>query len=126
MHDHAGDEELLGVLERLGVDLHKPREINFLFVMSSSEGAAQVSQSLTKTGFDSEVSELPVSWLARLLGRKRWTVSATRQMPLDRNVIRALTTQFSGLAAAAGGVYDGWEANVADAQIDPDQLTTGS
>jgi hypothetical protein len=122
MHDHDGDDELLGMLTQLGVDFKKPREINFYFVFPTEPNADQAKTLLSQKRFNSEKIKLDVPWWKRLFAKPQWMLSVTHTMPLDESQIKNTTTLFTQIANASNGDYDGWEANVMDDQIDADRL----
>jgi hypothetical protein len=122
MHDHHGDDELLGTLKQLGVDLAKPREINFYFIFPSEADASAACSRLVQQKLEAEKFQATVPWWKRLFAKPDWLVAATGHMPLNETEIKKLTTLFQQLAAQCHGRYDGWEANVMGDDIDVDRL----
>jgi hypothetical protein len=122
MHDHDGDDELLGMFRQLGLDLKKHREINFYFVFPTEPNADQARTLLSQKSFDSEKTKIDIPWWKRLFAKPRWMLTVTRAMPLDETKIKDATTLFRQIANASNGNYDGWEANVMDDHIDADAL----
>jgi hypothetical protein len=122
MHGHDGDDQLLATFRHLGIDLAKPRELNFYFVFPGEANADQACQLLTQKKLEAEKFPIPLPWWKRLFAKPAWTVSVTRTMPLDEGQIKQITTQFQQIATKCGGDYDGWEANVMGEQIDADRL----
>jgi hypothetical protein len=122
MHDHQGDDEILGMLKQLGVDFAKARELNFYFMFPSEADADNAAKLLAEKKLTSEKFKIDVAWWKRLFAKPRWAVSVTHNMPLDETKIKKTTTLFQQIAAKCNGQYDGWEANVMDDQINADQL----
>jgi hypothetical protein len=122
MHDHLGDDVLLGMLGQLGVDAAKPREINFFFILPTESDADKASELLSQRSLAPEKFKVDVPWWKRLFAKPKWLVSVTRHMPLDEAEIKSMTTEFQQIALSCHGHYDGWEANVMGDQIDADQL----
>ncbi len=122
MHDHSGDDELLATLRQIGVDLTKPREINFYFIFPGEAEADRARQQLSQKKLESESYKIDVPWWKRLFAKPRWVVSVTQEMPLDEARIKNTTTLFQQIATQCNGQYDGWEANVMGDQIDAGQL----
>jgi hypothetical protein len=122
VHDHTGDDELLHTFRQLGIDLAKPRELNFYFIVPTEADADSARSLLSKKQLTSEKLVLDLPWWKRLFAKPEWMVSVTRTMPLDEAQIKKLTTHFQQIARECHGRYDGWEANVMDDQIDPDKL----
>ncbi len=119
MHNHDGDRMLFSVFEKLGVSFTKPREINFYFVFSEQDKANAASSILQKRNLAAKVHEIRQPWWKRLFAKSNWSVSITRQMPMDRDVIMKMTTLFQQIATRCGGTYDGWEASVVGDNLDP-------
>jgi hypothetical protein len=122
MHNHDGDDELLGVFKQLGVNLTKPREVNFYFVFPTEPQADSAQALLAQSKLQSEKIPLDVPWWKRLFTKPEWMVSVTQTMPLDETKIKGATSLFQKIATKCNGRYDGWEANVMDDNINADQL----
>ena len=122
MHNHEGDDTLFEVFKQLEVDFKKPREVNFYFVFPTLECAQGAAEDLVKIEFECELFRYDPPWWKRLFVRPSWSVSTTRQMPLDESEIKRLTTAFSSIASRHQGQYDGWEASVVDDDIDASKL----
>ena len=122
MHNHDADDELLGVFGKLGVDLAKPREVNFYFLFATEPEAENARTLLSQSKLDSEKSRIGVPWWKRLFAKPQWMVSVTQTMPLDEAKLKGATSLFQKIATKCNGRYDGWEANVMDDQISADQL----
>jgi hypothetical protein len=122
MHDHAADDELLGVFRKLGVSLTKPREVNFYFLFPGESDADSARAMLLQSKIESDKTRIDVPWWKRLFTRPQWMVSVTQTMPLDEARIKSTTAQFQKIATRCNGRYDGWEANVMDDHINSEQL----
>ena len=97
MHDHAGDDELLHTFRHLGIDLAKPRELNFYFVVPTEADADSARSLLAQKQLASEKLALDLPWWKRWFARPEWMISVTRTMPLgfclsdvERDVLDAL------------------------------------
>ena len=122
MHDHAADDELLGVFRKLGVNQTTPRELNFYFVFPAESDADRASSLLSQAKLNADKMPIDLPWWKRLFAKPQWMLAVTQTMPLDEARIKGLTTQFQKIATECNGRYDGWEANVMGDQIDADQL----
>lgn len=112
MDDREADNALLDELVEIGVDLARARETRFNFVLNSQTDAAALAEHLTKDGYDCEVTEMKPNFLIRIFKKSEWLVTATKVMIVDCYIISELRTEFSGILAESGGVYDGWEVEV--------------
>ena len=112
MHSHQGDEQLFGILNQMGVDMAKPRELNFYFGFPNEAAADSAMKVLTTRKFQSEKSVNQPPFWKRLFVKPDWTVSASREMALDKETVKKITTLFQQIANKYEGNYDGWEANV--------------
>ena len=122
MHTHEGDDALLAIFKQLEVDFTKSREVNFYFVFPVESDAQKASKDLENIDFACDVLRYNPPWWKRLFVKPSWLVSTTRQMALDESEIKRLTTAFTSIATKHNGQYDGWEANVADDNIDASKL----
>lgn len=110
MHDHHGDEQLFSVFEQIGADLQKVREINFYFYFPSEAHAKQAQSMLAARKVESIVNVSRVSLWKRLFEKPAFSVLATRQMALDKPLMKKITSLFQQIATKCSGRYDGWEA----------------
>ncbi|MFN5272123.1 MAG: ribonuclease E inhibitor RraB [Planctomycetota bacterium] len=122
MHNHEGDDTLFEVFKQLGIDFSKSREVNFYFVFPTQEDAQGAMEDLSKIDFESEVFRYEAPWWKRLFVKPSWCVSTTREMALEETEIKRLTTAFTSIATRHRGEYDGWEANVAEDNIDASSI----
>lgn len=122
MHNHEGDDALFEIFKQLGIDFSKPREVNFYLVFPMQSDAQAAIEDLAKIEFGCELFRYDPPWWKRLFVKPSWSVSTTREMPLDESEIKRLTTAFSSIAIRHQGQYDGWEASVADDNIDASRL----
>jgi hypothetical protein len=122
MHDHEGDDALFEIFRKLEIDFSKPREVNFYLAFTDQTDAENALRDLAKIDFPGEVFRHDPPWWKRLFVKPSWVVSTTKDMPLDAAEIKRLTTSFASIASRHHGDYDGWEASVADDNIDGSKL----
>ena len=118
MHTHEGDDALFQMFNQLGMDLKKKREVDFNFVFSEEENAVRAKVVLAKNGFETNHYEIPQPWWKRLFAKSDWGMTASRELALDKQAIKTLTTKLQKTALKFNGVYDGWGTSVADEQLD--------
>lgn len=94
-----GEIPALDRLEKSGVDLSKPTEINYYLYFSDSVTAAKAADSARAAKWEAEV----------LRGRSGWTCQATKTMVLERAAILDATMRVSAIATSLGGTYNRWE-----------------
>ncbi len=114
------DHKLIDYLERLGLDLTQPRELNVGLVFRSEADARAAEVQLRTLGFDTAIEELPRPFLTRLFTKREWSLSGTTESPTDTFAMAAHRRDLERIATTHGGVYDGWEVGVGD-----DNLTQG-
>ncbi|MFO0013546.1 MAG: ribonuclease E inhibitor RraB [Planctomycetota bacterium] len=122
MHTHDGDDTLFDIFNELDVDFAKPREVNFYFIFSTQADAENAARDLRQIDFPCEIFQHRLPWWKRCFFKPDWTVSTTRQMPLEIAEIKRLTTAFGSVARKHHGQYDGWEACVAEDQVPVSKL----
>jgi hypothetical protein len=123
MHTHESDDVLFGMLKQLQIDFQRPREVNFYFVFKNQSKADGASRVLQQKKWSIDRFTIDPPWWKRLFAKPTWWISVTREMQLNENEVKAITTEFQKIAESFDGEYDGWEANVVDDQIDQDKLT---
>jgi hypothetical protein len=96
----VADERVLAHLARLGCDPEQPRETRHFLYLRQRESADAVAERLRHDGWGASISASENDWL----------VVATREYRLTAEVVRDTRALLEALAAAHGGVYDGWEA----------------
>jgi len=112
MDDREADNALIDELLELGINLDRPRETRFHFVFANKTVADSVAARLTPDGYECEVTEMKPNIVVRLFKKSEWLVTATKVMLVDCYIISELRTEFNGIMAETGGVYDGWEVEV--------------
>ena len=122
MHGHDGDDELLSMMRQLSIDMTKPREVNFYFVFPNQAAALEAKELLQSFKFEPDEYPIPLPWWKKLFAKPQWGVTFTQHMALQESNVKQLTTELQKIAEACGGDYDGWEANVADENIDDGKL----
>jgi hypothetical protein len=99
------DRQVLDALRSNGADLRKSTEMLFYLYLPDRAEAEIVAAALREEGFGADVAP-PTQ------GYTMWLCRATTGMVPELGRIRELRRRFTGLAAAHGGEYDGWEAAV--------------
>lgn len=122
MHDHDGDDQLLGMLRQLSIDLSKPREVNFYFIFKNEPDAERAAELLRSFKFDPEVYKIPLPWWKKFFAKPDWCITFTKHFEVSETKIKQLTSEFQKIAEACDGSYDGWEVNVADDNIGEQQI----
>ncbi len=123
MHTHESDDVLFGMLKQLSIDFQKPREVNFYFVFKNQSDADNAAHMLQQRNWSIDRFTIDPPWWKRLFAKPTWWISVTREMQLDESKVKQITTEFQKIAETHHGEYDGWEANVADDQIDQAELS---
>ena len=124
MHTHESDDVLFGMLRQLAIDFQRPREVNFYFVFKNQGNADSAAQILQQRKWSIDFFTIDPPWWKRLFAKPTWWISVTREMQLNEQEIKAITTEFVKIAESFDGEYDGWEANVVDDQIDQKRIST--
>ena len=113
------DLQVVGVMvEQAGINIRAPRELVFYSYFPTKAVATAFAAAQAGLGLDFKVSKMDDEYLAEHPDEPNpWSVKGTsmdRAMVPDflRDTIDALEDG----AAAAGGVYDGWEAGLTDAE----------
>jgi hypothetical protein len=99
------DIRVLSQLRQAGSKLSEPHKIDFFLYFPTEEAAASVARELTAQGFSTEIKLNDQS-------QSEWLVQAVKTMIPKVSVLVGMRENFSALAAANGGAYDGWGAEV--------------
>jgi hypothetical protein len=95
------DERVLDHLARLGCNATTPcTSTHFLYTLARG-GADAIAKALRRDGWRTTVESCE---------DETWLVAATQVGTLDAPSVRSRRKDFEALAAAHGGVYDGWQA----------------
>jgi hypothetical protein len=98
------DEATLEQLAKAGSDLSRPHTPEF-FLYLPTEGSAQaVAARYTAAGFTADVHHAPKG--------SDWSCILKKSMVLTPDTLRQLRQEFTEVATAHGGEYDGWGAEV--------------
>lgn len=100
------DEAVLTELNKVGSDLSKPHGIEFFLYLPSEADARQAAEQLTVDGFEVEVSQAAEG--------SDWVCLATKTMVPNLADLQQIRLKLERIAAATGGVYDGWGSPVVD------------
>jgi regulator of ribonuclease activity B len=95
------DERVLDHLAKLGCDPGTPRETTHYVYVPLHDGAVAIAAVLSDDGWRTHVEECI---------DHAWLVTAARSCTLTSRHVRETRRHLEALAAAHGGVYDGWEA----------------
>ena len=94
------DAWVISQLKQAGSDLAKPHPIEFFLYVPSSEAADRVAAKVRGAGFNAKVD--------RAAKGSAWLVLATKAMVPVEAELAAIRKDFSALASAERGEYDGW------------------
>ena len=102
-------------LDRSGIETVKALggdggETSFYFYFPRLDAAQRVAEQLRLQGFSAAVDRAALG--------TDWLVLARRTLPNVDNLIEALRESFELMAKAEGGVYDGWEVELTDPELD--------
>jgi regulator of RNase E activity RraB len=98
------DEAVLAQLKKAGSDLSKPHQIEFFLYFHAESSAQQAAKQIKEQGFNVEVR--------RAAKGTDWLCFATKKMVPELAALQRIRRDFSNLAAANGGEYDGWGTGV--------------
>lgn len=94
------DQIVLDQLKKAGSDLSKPHRIEFFIYFPTKADAADTARKIKGAGFDVDVRQAAQG--------PGWLCFATKAMVPELSTLQKIRTDFSALAAAKGGEYDGW------------------
>jgi len=98
------DEVTLNQLAKAGSDLSQPHLPEFFLYLPTEEDARAVAARFTAMGFSADVH-------AAARGSD-WSCVLKKSMVLTPDTLRQLRREFTEVASAHGGEYDGWGAEV--------------
>ena len=102
--DPDPDAAPLAELARAGSDLARPHAMEFFLYFREERAAQAAAAGLRTRGFATTVERGPED--------PDWLCLATREMIPTLDALRELRQDFTTLADAGGGTYDGWGATV--------------
>lgn len=101
----SGDARVIAQLKAAGSNLSRPHPMEFFLYFPSEAAAVRASQRIATRGFRTGVRPAAD-------GGARWLVLAGKDLvPLERTLLD-IRREFSTIAAAEGGDYDGWGSTV--------------
>jgi regulator of RNase E activity RraB len=95
------DQIVIEQLGKAGSDLSKPHRIEFFLYFPDSKGAARTMAALYEKKFDVDLSR------PKKEGEK-WLCKANKMMVPELKALQKIRKDFTAIAAANGGEYDGW------------------
>jgi regulator of RNase E activity RraB len=94
------DAQVIAQLRKAGSDLSKPHPIEFFLYVSTREAADRLASKVHELRFEVEVKPAAQG--------PQWLVLATKSLVPTEASLAAVRKQFTALAAAESGDYDGW------------------
>jgi hypothetical protein len=112
--DDPGDWVQMKRLADKGINLERPREVEFRIFLRTKASAAHVASELANWGFETAHAEGHVEVRRRgttdVERSEGFLVSAKKVLVLYGDTLRALRRQLATLAEKEGGIYIGWQA----------------
>src|SRR5262245_13016333 len=96
------DQLQIEQMAKAGVDMSKPQVISFLLHFSDGDGEAEGCVRIYEKKFN-VVTSRPEK------AGEKWTCEATKTMLPELKVLRKIRRDFSAIAAANRGTYEGWK-----------------
>lgn len=98
------DGQVLLQLKKVGSNLSKPHDVEFFLYFPAESIAEQAATRIRAAGFTVEVKPAAKG--------NDWLCFATRRMVPDIAALEQIRKDFTQLATALGGEYDGWGTGV--------------
>ncbi len=98
------DCKTLVQLAKAGSDLKKPHEIDFFFYFPTQDQAKKAAPKLAALGLSTKID--------RAAKGSNWVIHGNKTMVPSEAELQRLRRYFDEIAAAQGGDYDGWGAEV--------------
>jgi len=98
------DQLVLQQLKKAGSNLSKPHKIEFFLYFKSQASAEAVAPTIKNSGFNVEVRQAAQG--------TDWLCLATKTMIPELATLQKIRRDFTAIAAANGGEYDGWGTGV--------------
>lgn len=112
--DHPFDRIVLTQLSGKGINLEKPREVEFGLFVRTEPSAKHLAERLTTEGFAVQFQpgnvEVRAHRRASPTMEEGFLIFATKQVVLYGDTLRSVRKQFSALAEGESGAYIGWQA----------------
>ena len=112
--EHAGDHLQLTALSGKGVNLEKPREVDFALFVRTEASANHIASQLAPEGYtvrhEPGKLEVRAKRSAPATIEEGHLVVATKVVVLYGDTLRKVRARFSSLAGKENGVYIGWQA----------------
>jgi len=100
------DETLLKQLKKAGSDLSKPHKLEFYLYFPTQSAATEVAATIKSAGFETEVKPAGTG--------RSWLCYATKTMVPELKALQKARHDFTAIATAKGGQYDGWGTEVVE------------
>ena len=98
------DQLVLQQLKKAGSNLSKPHKIEFFLYFKSQASAEAVAPTIKNSGFNVEVRQAAQG--------TDWLCLATKTMIPELATLQKIRRDFTAIASANGGEYDGWGTGV--------------
>jgi Regulator of ribonuclease activity B len=112
--DHAVDRIQMTQLSAKGINLEKPREVEFALFVRTEASAAHITEQLIAEGYSARYEagkiELRAKRGAQATSEEGHVIVATKVVVLYGDTLRLVRTHFSALAEKENGMYIGWQA----------------
>jgi Regulator of ribonuclease activity B len=112
--DHAVDQVQMAQLSGKGINLEKPREVEFAMFVRTEASAKHLVELLSQEGFESTYQEGTVQVRlkrgAQATSETGVIVLTTKVVVLYGDTLREVRKRFSQLAEKENGMYLGWQA----------------
>jgi rhodanese-related sulfurtransferase len=110
--DDQNDQAVLAQLRAKGSDLSKPTDVAFYLYIPARRDADSAAQVLRNSGYTAEVQE-PLGKLSDGTYESRYSVVAHIQEVPSMHNLKMNRALYKSLAQRYKGLYDGWEAAIA-------------
>jgi len=98
------DAAVLEQLKKAGSNLSKPHKIDFYLYFPDENAARRAAKEIKDAGFGTEVRPAATG--------SDWLCLATKTMVPELSSLKKIRSDFTSLANAEKGEYDGWEAAI--------------
>jgi hypothetical protein len=112
--DHAVDRIKMTQLSGRGINLEKPREVEFALFVRTGASAKHIAERLTSDGFLTHYEpgkiEVRANRAAETTSDEGFIIIASKVVVLYGDTLRTIRRDFSALAQKENGTYIGWQA----------------